>query len=483
VARLNSHYLFAVSDANNPDADETRSLSYGWEATARSKIVGWLAYEVAEKCTNCPHREGVPRWMTCTCLSKAYDQLHHHALKVGYGRNTVPELEIQHSSGTFDLSWPPQATQVKFSRSEVLDKWPAPETEHSPIRHNRTLSGNVPNHLAASRHTWSISDAITWHFDRDVGRLNDPAFRIPSLKAAQLYPDMSDGNRWIDSAAAVIEAMKAGEIVAERLDADGVTAPVGAGFWNHINARDLDKEQYANVVVPAASVRSAFPAPESTARDTTVQLFRLWSDEAKRSYDAERDRVCDEFSLAGRSQSANHIRRLCEAADQCVAVMLTKARTLPIPAEYYDVALERALALFNVLAEDVRAIALAANGRNPTPDNGNVADRLANEARARLAARVAEWTLEDLLKRGLPSPNASTNPNASRRAPAVKAGHQPNDILMLEKADEMKARGFNGRDIAKMMRHEAGFANVSVVYVRALIKGRWTGGRPSTKPA
>jgi hypothetical protein len=65
------------------------------------------------------------------------------------------------------------------------------------------------------------------------------------------------------------------------------------------------------------------------------------------------------------------------------------------------------------------------------------------------------------------------------RAPAVKAGRPPSDEEILAKADEMKARGLDGRTIAGQMRHEPGFENVATTEVRELIKGRW---RPSGRP-
>lgn len=65
------------------------------------------------------------------------------------------------------------------------------------------------------------------------------------------------------------------------------------------------------------------------------------------------------------------------------------------------------------------------------------------------------------------------------RAPSVKAGRPPSDDDILAKADEMKARGLDGRTIAKKMRLEPGFENVATTAVRQLIKGRWKpAGRP-----
>jgi hypothetical protein len=70
------------------------------------------------------------------------------------------------------------------------------------------------------------------------------------------------------------------------------------------------------------------------------------------------------------------------------------------------------------------------------------------------------------------------------RSPPVKAGRPPSDVAILAKADEMKSRGMNGRDIAKAMRLEAGFEAVATTHVRELIKGRYKSrGRPPGKGA
>lgn len=73
--------------------------------------------------------------------------------------------------------------------------------------------------------------------------------------------------------------------------------------------------------------------------------------------------------------------------------------------------------------------------------------------------------------------SAGVQPQQSR-APSVKTGRPPNDPKILAKADEMKARGLDGRTIAKQMRLEPEFENVATTAVRELIKGRWKAGRP-----
>ena len=72
---------------------------------------------------------------------------------------------------------------------------------------------------------------------------------------------------------------------------------------------------------------------------------------------------------------------------------------------------------------------------------------------------------------------------AHSRAPAFKHGPAPSDSEIISKADEMQARGMRGRDIAKSMRLEGGFENVSTVHVRELILGRYprTGRRGSQR--
>ena len=68
------------------------------------------------------------------------------------------------------------------------------------------------------------------------------------------------------------------------------------------------------------------------------------------------------------------------------------------------------------------------------------------------------------------------------RSPVFKAGRPPDDSAILAKAEEMKARGLDGRVIAKTMRAEPGFENVATTTVRDLIVGRWTPtGRPKKK--
>lgn len=229
---------------------------------------------------------------------------------------------------------------------------------------------------------------------------------------------------------------------------------------------------------------TSFLAKQPTKNSAIEGLFDHWRREACRDYEAARDAVSDEFTLAGRAQSGYHIRGLSEAAECSVCAMLSKARALPITPENYATALANGLALFDDLAVDVRAVAVGASGRMPTPANGVLADRISSEGRAHIMAQVNKWSLEDQLKVSVSSPTATANQNLSQRAPAVKLGYPPNDAKILAKAEEMKALGLDGRTIAKQMRHEDGFENVTTTAVRDLIKGIWKpAGRPKRKRA
>jgi len=77
----------------------------------------------------------------------------------------------------------------------------------------------------------------------------------------------------------------------------------------------------------------------------------------------------------------------------------------------------------------------------------------------------------------IPSGRMPTAKNG--RAPAVKTAAPPNDDAIKAKADEMKARGLDGRAIAATMRHEPGFEHAGTVTVREAIKGRYARGRQS----
>lgn len=66
--------------------------------------------------------------------------------------------------------------------------------------------------------------------------------------------------------------------------------------------------------------------------------------------------------------------------------------------------------------------------------------------------------------------------NKEKRASPYKTGRSPNRQAILDKADEMKARGMNGYQIASTMRFEPGFENVATTEVRSVIKGRWPRG-------
>lgn len=68
------------------------------------------------------------------------------------------------------------------------------------------------------------------------------------------------------------------------------------------------------------------------------------------------------------------------------------------------------------------------------------------------------------------------------RASPRKGNELPSDEIILAKADEMRARGLDGRAIARLMCHEPGFENCGNVFVRNLILGRYERGQRRLLP-
>lgn len=206
-------------------------------------------------------------------------------------------------------------------------------------------------------------------------------------------------------------------------------------------------------------------------------LLDYWRRQARRVYEEERDRISGEFTLAGRSQSAYHIRALAEAAERSVAALLANSRGLPIPAECYEIVRRAGSDLFDDLATDVEAVVVGVNGRVPKPENRTLAVEFIGGARTRMELTIAAWTLEDRLRLAAVAGSLTRDHETSTRAPAYKEGPPPSDGRIIAKADEMRLRGLTTYDIAKHMRKEPGFADVATTMVRGLIKGRWPRGR------
>ena len=131
-------------------------------------------------------------------------------------------------------------------------------------------------------------------------------------------------------------------------------------------------------------------------------LLGLYRGEAVTAYEKEAEKVTSLFAKAGRLQCAYHIRELSEAAEAAVVAMIAKVRQLKHGPAIYAVAEFHVLSTFDELSRAVRAAGIGLNGRTPSPANGEIADRLANEARDRIKRDFAKWRLEESL-RGTPA--------------------------------------------------------------------------------
>lgn len=191
----------------------------------------------------------------------------------------------------------------------------------------------------------------------------------------------------------------------------------------------------AEMLVTTVSI-DPFLAEGTTKNAAIDKLFELWRRDAWRRYEAARDAVSDEFTLAGRAQSGYHIRGVSEAAERSVCMLLSNARALPIAPENYVFALANALALFAELANDVRAVAVGANGRMPTPANGIISDRLSHEGRARIEAEVSKWSLEDQARDADTSRSVGNSDQTDSLKVAKRRGRKPGSGSMA-KADAL----------------------------------------------
>ena len=140
-------------------------------------------------------------------------------------------------------------------------------------------------------------------------------------------------------------------------------------------------------------------AAAPTGSDQRVsELIQLWGEEAISNFERERDSVTEEFGLNGRLQSAYHIRRLFEAAENAVGQLLSRARALPIPPSNYANLDRHALRLFEQFVRDIKSQATGLTGRTPRPENNGIVDHLSGPSWARIAGEVKRWQLEDGLR-------------------------------------------------------------------------------------
>lgn len=91
-----------------------------------TKALGWLHTEISFvhcKCGALPEYR-FESWRHCTCISVAWEELVRHMGGLG---SHVPELVFNLQEGWLSMTWPDGADEIRFLRSEIMEKWPAVE--------------------------------------------------------------------------------------------------------------------------------------------------------------------------------------------------------------------------------------------------------------------------------------------------------------------------------------------------------------------
>lgn len=85
--------------------------------------IGMLHYLVSESCTICPHSDKNKRWLTCECVSNAWQELSSFAQSRGHSINTIPHFRTNENEGIAILTWPVGAADILFNRVEIEQIW------------------------------------------------------------------------------------------------------------------------------------------------------------------------------------------------------------------------------------------------------------------------------------------------------------------------------------------------------------------------
>lgn len=124
-----------------------------------------------------------------------------------------------------------------------------------------------------------------------------------------------------------------------------------------------------------------------------ASIFAIWRDEAINEFEVERDNVNSTFSKANRTQSAYHINGLVEGAEKAIKALIVKARELPLPDDEWSNLERHAVSVLAELTDQIREIAIGANGRAPQPQNSGETDRLMQPAGKRIAQEFEKLRL------------------------------------------------------------------------------------------
>ena len=197
-----------------------------------------------------------------------------------------------------------------------------------------------------------------------------------------------------------------------------VSGETGLGASAVKAATDIGAQLYRDI-------EGAFALAKADSRGSTQQsspaasIFAIWRNEAINEFEVERDSVNSTFCSPTRTQSAYHIRGLVEGAEKAIKALIDKARSLPLPDGEWGNLERHAFSVLSELTEQIREIAIGANGRTPQPENSAETDRLMQPARKSIAQEFEKLRLAKEFSA------KSQLAGKAERAPAQKVRRQP----------------------------------------------------------
>lgn len=228
-----------------------------------------------------------------------------------------------------------------------------------------------------------------------------------------------------------------------------------------------------------------------------ANILAIWRDEAHVEFAVERDNVNSTFAKANRLQSPNHIKGLAEVAGKSVKAMVHKANILPLPDGEWAKLEKLAFSVLDELADQIREIAIGANGRAPQPENGAETDRWMQPTRKSIIQEFVKINCARQLLADTGSMDGDTLPGAfvtaareppmyrlkgngdfisstdltptsSRKGRTKGTGYQQADAPLLKKMSEAIARdpALNATSAAKIFAKEAAGASYDAIVDR-----------------
>lgn len=104
------------------EAEEAAAEGGVWRYA--TKALGWLHTEISFVHCKCGALSDYrfESWRHCTCISVAWEELVRHMGGLG---SHIPELVFNLQEGWLSMTWPDGADDIRFLRSEIMEKWPA----------------------------------------------------------------------------------------------------------------------------------------------------------------------------------------------------------------------------------------------------------------------------------------------------------------------------------------------------------------------